>query len=233
MYGQYYPVHPAHVQAAQAHAVQQARLNGAGTPMQQGASPVPQAAMTANQALQQQQQQQRNSPHAAANRAAASRSPMPQNPQAAVSQMPANYTAAYLQMAHAQAAQAQQAQGQKQQQQFRPVMPGHPHPQLVAQYTAANGGATQMGGMMPQQGPQAGQDQNQAHPPAMMATHYPAAMYNFPQMAMNMQHGRVPQYGWPVGMGRGMPTAANMVPQHNQQVQLGAGKTVPGGMQGT
>ena len=75
---------------------------------------------------------------------------------------------------------------------------------------------------------QAGQDQAQAHAAVatpMMAAHYPAAMYNI-QMG-NMPHGHVPQYAWPVNMRPGMP-ATNMMQQHPQQMQMGAGKTMPG-----
>ena len=65
---------------------------------------------------------------------------------------------------------------------------------------------------------------------AAAAAHY-QGMYGYPQMGVNMQHGRVPQY-WPVNMRQGMP-AANVMQQHAQQMQMGTGKTVSGGMQGT
>lgn len=162
------------------------------------------------------------------------RSPMPNNAQ--VQQMPhPQAQAAYNQY-------AAMAQAQAQNHQFnpallRPVIPGHPpHTQLVQH--VANGNA--QGAMLQQQGT-AGQDQANAqmHPsaPAMMQ-HY--AMYNYPQMGMNMQQaaaaGRMPQFAaWPgMGVGRGMPpgVGANMMPPHAQQMQMGGAKTVSGGMQG-
>lgn len=93
---------------------------------------------------------------------------------------------------------------------------------------------------------QPNQEQAQSHAAAAMMTQQMPpqfAMYNYPQMGVNMQHQRVSQYPWPMGMGRGIPAA--MMQQHQQQqqqhqqqhqqqqhqmMQMGAGKA---GMQGT
>lgn len=213
-------------QAAHAQGMQQPQQPQQPQPLQQPQQPTPQ-----QQALQQAQQaaqqaaQQRNSPHHV-NQPLAARSPMPANAQA-VPQMAQGYP--YAAMA--------QAQSQYNPAHLRPVVPGHPH--MMSHL--ANGGA-QAGAMLaqgqpgqptPEQAAQAQQQQQQQQQHAAAAMMPPGyAMYNYAQMGMNMQHGRVPQYQWPVNMGRGV-APANMLQQHAQQMQMGTGKTVPGGMQGT
>jgi transcription factor SPT20 len=217
---------------------QAARMNGALPLAQaQNTSPTPHAAAANPVMLQQQhtpQQPQQQTPRQSSplhtNQPITSRSPMPPNTQtAAVQQVPHAQAQTYAGYTAAMQAQVQaQLQNQFNAAHLRPVMHGHPpHPQMVSQL--ANGGM-QAGAMMPPQ-TQGTQDAAQAHAAAPMMTaaptHYP--MYNYAQMGINMQHGRVPQYGWPVNMRQGMP-AANVM---QQQMQMGAGKTVSGGMQGS
>ena len=113
------------------------------------------------------------------------------------------------------------------------------HAQMMANLANSNpqAAAAAAAAMMAHQG-QPGQDQHagaQMNMPQMS----PAFVYNYSQVGSNMQHGRVPQYAWPVNMARGM-TPANMQQQQHQQqqqqhqqqqqqqmqqMQMGAGKT--------
>ncbi|CAL1715167.1 unnamed protein product [Somion occarium] len=105
------------------------------------------------------------------------------------------------------------------------------HPHFVQHQLVNNG--TQSHAAGGQQGQHPPTTHDQAQQQAAIMAQFP--MYGYP---MNMQQRQNPQMYWPVGMGRGMPVAnaqhqmAGMA-GHPQQMPLGAGRAIPGGMQGS